>query len=150
MKKVIVYLIILISVSTIAYAGEKPLHTGKNLMKDGPLDAVLVQTETYSQCYAVFADDTGSIGGEGEECSFHLEMNKNKIIAWCICPYDISQQNEQRSAEVGYIPNCYIQWEAMPGEQWFAYGTGFIITAADEEEELGGRVTMICKADLED
>ena len=146
MKKIIFCLIILVSVSTIAYAqGEIPGRPGIYAMK-----SAIIAAGRYAEgdlCYAVYAEpvnNNGTIGGEIGKCSTRVVINNNKVVA--TCKFTDMSKFYEANAEVGEILDCHLQTEDM---DYFG-GTGHIIAAANHGDEPGGKVTLMCTFEFDD
>lgn len=141
MKKIIFCLLILIFVSTIAYAqGEIPGRPGTY-----PMRSAIIATIYGGLCYAVYEyglSDCDSIGGVAGECSTKVVISKNRVNA--TCQFTDKSLVYEANAEVGVISNCYL----LTATSEYFRGTGYIIAAANHGDEPGGNVTMMCTFDL--
>jgi hypothetical protein len=166
MKKIIFCLIILFSVSTIAYAEE--ILEGR----PGRYEMSWAQIEVYDTaplwCAAYYADpvelndaignQTDTPPGEDPNIKFvKVVINKKRVMA--ICKFTDESPWYEANAEVGKI----ILDEGIPGctlitdDCFCEGGTGHITAAANHGEydpyygfQIGATVTLKCTFDLED
>jgi len=136
MKKIIFCLVILFSLSTLAYAQGRPvLETG--LIFSHPI---------YNACMAQY--DTGeTIGSEStvEANLIKVVINKKQVKATCRFT-DISGDPYETDAEVGEILSCRLQLTSETENCDCEGGTGKIIVAANHGDQPGpgGSVTLQC------
>jgi len=134
MKKIIFCLVILFSLSTLAYAQGLPvLET-----------ALIVSTPDYNACWAQY-ESGETIGGEFtiQANLIKVVINKNQLKATCRFT-DISSDPYETDAEVGKILFCRLQLVAENCD--CSGGTGQIIVAANHGDQPGpgGSVTLKC------
>ena len=138
MKKIIFCLMILFSVSTIAYAEGLPVLEF----------AQIISNPIYNACSARYYGGE-DIGGEfSTEANFiKVVINKNQVKATCRFT-DISSDTYETNAEVGKILYCELITEGC--ECWG--GTGHVTVAANHGDNTGpgGSVTLKCTFDRDE
>jgi hypothetical protein len=137
MKKIIFCLIILISVSTIAYAQQEP-SIGTPLQ--GFVGIIYTPD---NECYA-YIEGVDSIGGVG---TWKVVKTPNKVVA--VCKFTDVSGLYERTAQVGGIDNCMLF--IYEGEDLVTYGGGIgtITAAANHGDSTGGTTTMQCTFNLD-
>jgi len=143
MKKIIFCLIILIFVSTIAYAQEYPRSPGRHTAQGHIQANDLWCVAYYPYPYDNFPN-VESIGSGTEPVLMKVVINNNKVQV--ICKFtDLSTWHEA-DAELADIVDCSLYLEG----DWYCGGTGQVTAAAnhgDHPEDLGGNVTLKCTFD---
>ena len=138
MKKIIFSLIILISVSTIAYAWEDPDLSGRYQWDEAWIEVGGGGESAYCGCWDWDGDNIGNDTSLDPSTITFIKVVVNEKKVTAICKFTDESDWYGTSAQLGDIADCHLSAE----EVTCSGGTGHVTAAANHGDEPGGTVII--------